>query len=69
MLKSLISGSTLDNVEPAAADIITRAVESHNRAALPEGELERGGFFSVRNGRPLQTWHSRFEVLPFSSDI
>jgi len=48
----------LESLDPAAADILIRAVAYHNRAALPEGEPERCLFFLklLRDADKVDIW-------------
>jgi hypothetical protein len=49
----------LDGLEPAAANILIRAVGCHNNASLPEGESERCLFFLklLRDADKVDIWH------------
>jgi len=57
-VKIIQAKPVLDGLEPAASDIIVRAVKYHNRAALPVGEGERCLFFLklLRDADKLDIW-------------
>ncbi|MGC9514386.1 HD domain-containing protein [Methanocrinis sp.] len=57
-VKVLIEERVLDALEPAERDLILKAISYHNRAALPEEELERCLFFSrlLRDADKLDIW-------------
>jgi HD superfamily phosphodiesterase len=57
-VKVIQSSRVLDGLDPAAMDIIIRAVAYHNRAALPEGEPERSLFFLklLRDADKVDIW-------------
>jgi hypothetical protein len=57
-VKIIQANRVLDGLEPAAADIIVRVVEYHNRAVLPLGERDRCLFFLklLRDADKVDIW-------------
>ena len=57
-VKIIQANRVLDGLEPAAADIIVRAVQYHNRVTLPVGEKDRCLFFLklLRDADKVDIW-------------
>jgi len=57
-VKVLIEERVLDALEPSERDLILKAISYHNRAALPEEELDRYLFFTrlLRDADKLDIW-------------
>ncbi|HII05933.1 MAG TPA: HD domain-containing protein [Methanotrichaceae archaeon] len=57
-VKVLLENRVLDTLDPSERDLILRTISYHNRAALPEDELERCLFFSklLRDADKLDIW-------------
>jgi hypothetical protein len=57
-VKVMQANRVLDGLKPAAADLIVRVVENHNRACLPVGEEERCLFFLklLRDADKVDIW-------------